>query len=319
MQNVLLLSSGSKVALTRIVARSCKKRGITLHAIDKSENVPTSHFVDSFKVIDQEDWQSATLQYCLDHRIGLVIPSRHDDLLELAQESESFSNHGIQIGISSLESITVCIDKYSTYKFLNEHAFPTPKTYLLNHNTVESLELEYPFIIKPAKGSASSGVRIVNCASEITPAELSGSHIAQALANGKEYTVNVYVSRAGECICAIPHQRIVVENGESVQAITERIPNLVELARDVSTALPGAWGPLNIQAFYESETNSTQIIEINPRLGGGFPLADQAKGTFIEWLMQEAFENKQIQTYTDWINGLRMMRYRDAFFDYPNP
>ncbi len=319
MQNVLLLSSGSKVTLAQIVARSCKKRGITLHATDKDENVPTSHFVDSFQAIKQEHWPSRLLKYCLDHNVGLIIPSRHADLQELAQESENFSNQGIQIGISSLDTIDLCIDKYSTYQFLQKNGLPSPDTFLLGHDSIKSLKNDCSLFIKPAKGSGSSGVRLVNSVSEITTAELSGDHIAQAVAKGIEYTINVYVSNKGECICAIPHRRVIVDGGESVQAITERIPTLVKLAQSISTALPGAWGPLNIQAFYEPKSDTAKVIEINPRVGGGFSLADQAKGTFMEWLIQEALENRQLKPFSNWTNGLRMMRYRDAIFDFPLP
>lgn len=319
MQNVLLLSSGSKVSLARIVARSCRKRGITLHATDKDENVPTSHFVDSFHVIKQENWQSDLSKYCLNQRIGLIIPSRHADLLELAKESNSFSNQGTRVGISSLQTITTCIDKYSTFEFLEKNGIPTPKTFFLNRDTIESIENEFPLVVKPVRGSGSSGVRFANCVSEITSAELSGAHIAQIPAKGREYTINIYVSKKGECISAIPHRRVFVESGESVQAITERIPRLEELAQSVSSVLPGAWGPLNIQAFYDAETDTAQVVEINPRVGGGFPLADQAKGYFMEWLIQEALENRKLEPFSSWTSGLRMMRYRDSVFDFPMP
>jgi len=317
MQNVLLLSSGSKVTLARIVARSCKKRGSTLHGIDKEENVPTSHFVDSFQAINPKDWQTSVFQYCLNHRIGLIIPTRHADLLGLSLDIEKFLSHGIQIGISSPQTIEICIDKFSTYNFLTRNAFPIPHTYPLNPDTIESLNNCSPLIVKPTRGSGSRGVRIINHASEILPSELSGNHIAQEIAKGDEYTINVYVSRKGESICAIPHKRIVVENGESVQAITKRIHILEELARSISQTLPGAWGPLNIQAFYDAETGTAQIIEINPRVGGGFPLTHQAKGEFMEWLMEEAFEDKQLRPLFNWTSGLRMMRYRSEIFDHP--
>ncbi len=317
MQNVLLLSSGSKVSLARIVARSCRKRGITLHGIDRNEGVPTSHFVDSFKAIDTEDWQSAVFQYCLDQSIGLVVPTRHTDLLTLSKDNEKFSSHGIQIGISSQQTIEICTNKLSTYNLLKKNELPTPRTYTLSPTNIKSLNFESPMLIKPTTGSGSRGIKTINHVTDILPSEQSGSFIIQELANGDEYTINVYVSRKGDCICAIPHKRIIVENGESVQAITERIPILEELAHSVCKTLPGAWGPLNIQVFYEEQSGIAQIIEINPRVGGGFPLAHQAKGEFMEWLMEETFEKTQLRPLLNWISGLRMMRYRNEIFDHP--
>lgn len=319
MRNVLLLSSGSKVSVARIAARSTKKRGISLHALDRSANVPTIHFVDFFKAIDDENWINPLFQYCIEKKIGLIIPSRHGDLIPLAQEKHRFSNQNIHIGISSLESIKLCIDKYSTYKFLTQNGFPTPKTIPLPIDSLELLVPQLPLVLKPIRGSASKGIRIVNNISEITRRySNSDNYIAQSLAHGSEYTINVYVSKNGKCLCAIPHKRVIVDGGESVQAITERNPTLINLATQVASALPGAWGPLNIQAFYDSSSDSAQIIEINPRIGGGFPLADEAKGQYIEWLIQESLENRDLKPLKSWTSGLRMMRYRDAIFDHPS-
>ena len=99
--------------------------------------------------------------------------------------------------------------------------------------------------------------------------------------------------------------------------ITERNEALVRLAHSISEALPIAWGLLNFQAFYDPKTNEAQIIEINPRVGGGFPLSHRSKGHYIEWLLQEFFDQCLLLPLANWTDKLRMLRYRDAIFDFP--
>ncbi len=317
MRNVLLLSSGSKVALARIARRSARKRGLVLHAADRSENVPTSQFVDSFYTLESDNWIEALIRYCRKSNIGLIIPTRHEDLLPLANARNEFDQAGIVVSISSLETIELCIDKRRTAAFLEEHGFPAPQTFSSADFDTAQLTQRLPLISKPISGSSSKGIRILRYATELSSLPLDSNTLLQTLATGDEYTINVYVAKSGRCLCAIPHRRLIVDGGESVQAITERNEPLIELAHSISEALPGAWGLLNIQAFYDTATGSAQVIEINPRIGGAFPLADQAKGSYIEWLHEEVFESRTLEPFSAWTDQLRMMRYRDAIFDFP--
>ena len=143
--------------------------------------------------------------------------------------------------------------------------------------------------------------------------------MGQRIAVGDEYTINCYLSQNGTCICSIPHKRIAVQNGESVQATTAKIPELLDLSNSIVSKLQGPSGPINIQVFYQRETGKVAVIEIKPRIGGGYPLADKAGGHFIEWLAQEYLDEKDLKPFSNWTDGLRMMCYQDAFFDFPSP
>lgn len=318
MTNLLLVSPGSKVAVARIAARSARMRGLTLYAVDSHSNAPTRHIADRFQTMDETAWNRSLLDYCLANKIGLVIPTRHSDLEPMAKMRSQFEENGVSIAVSSETAISICIDKLNTYEFLQSHDFPTPYSFALNSNSVEVAENRLPFIAKPIRGSASVGVHVVERIDQAPNLVRSGEYMGQKIASGSEYTINSYLSRDGTSICSIPHKRIAVQNGESVQATTARIPALLDLSQSISSALPGARGPINIQAFYQEETGKLEVIEINPRLGGGFPLADKAGGRFIEWLVQEYIEKRELKPFSQWTDGLRMMRYRDAFFDFPS-
>jgi|ETNmetMinimDraft_22_1059887.scaffolds.fasta_scaffold00010_61 carbamoyl-phosphate synthase large subunit len=317
MPNALLLSIGSKVALARIAMESARRRGIALHASDHSEDVPASQSVDRFHLFDFRQGIDALIALCRKEGIELVIPTRHSDLPLLSRSREALSSHGIEAAISNFETVELCTDKLKTASFFANHSVPAPPTFdaqSLNKNELEPL---FPLIAKPVRGSASQGIRVLRSFDELEADPIDASSVVQALAKGDEYTINVYIDKQGEITSTIPHKRMIVSEGEAVQAITARIPTLIEQANRIAAALPGARGPLNIQAFWDEESGRAQFIEINPRIGGGFPLAHQAGGRFIEWLFQERFDQAAPRKTDKWTEGLRMMRYRDAIFDLP--
>ena len=56
-----------------------------------------------------------------------------------------------------------------------------------------------------------------------------------------------------------------------------------------------------------------QIIEINARFGGGYPLADRAGGTFARWLLEECADLPS-SAHNEWREGVTMLRYDAAVF-----
>ena len=91
--------------------------------------------------------------------------------------------------------------------------------------------------------------------------------------------------------------------------------SLISLARSIAEALPGAYGPLNIQVIYTSENERFNVIDINPRFGGGYPLAHAAGGRFTDWLIAETRGELARFVEDNWIDGLSMVRYRESLFE----
>ena len=240
------------------------------------------------------------IEYYPANEIGLIIPTRHSDLAPLASSHSQFEENGIFIAISSEAIISTCTNKSKTYDFFKSHDFPTPLSFALHSDSTDISEGNLPFIAKPICGSGSSGIHIVECLDQIPALAKSGEYMGQRITVGDEYTTNCYLSRNGICICSITHKRIAVQNGESVQATTAKIPELLDLSNSIVSKLQGASGPINIQVFYQRETGKVAVIEINPRIGGGYPLADKAGGHFIEWLVQEYLDEKDLKPFSNW-------------------
>ncbi|MCH6255864.1 ATP-grasp domain-containing protein [Puniceicoccaceae bacterium K14] len=311
-KNILLLSAGNKVALVKIAKQAALELGATLHVSDTRPKAPALTFTDKYIALpnfDTDYWIQTIIEYSIKNGIGLILPTRHSELHILDTHRSLFKDANIKLIISSSAMLSMSLNKLNTAIFFQENQIPSPNTYSLKAWQEHPI---FPAIAKPISGSGSQSIyEIVN--TESVPAMTDGL-LVQEKALGIEYTVNAYINREEECICTIPHRRIFVEQGEVMQAETERVEILIQQTQKIIKSAKGFVGPVNIQAFYEASSNSCQFIEINPRIGGGFPLAHQAGGHFIHWLCREYMANETIEPKNDWTENLTMMRYREAIF-----
>lgn len=256
----------------------------------------------------------AVLQLCEAHGIGLVIPTIDTELPVYAAASEKFAQAGVTVCISRPSAVQICCDKVATHEWLTANGFPTVRQTDLATALSQPAEWPLPLIAKPYNGSASIGIRRIQTRLELEALAENGgaSYIAQEIAPGREFTINLYVNRSGECVCATPHWRMEVRSGEVSKGVTVKDRRLMELGRSVTEALPGAYGALNMQCFLD-ESGASRIIEMNARFGGGYPLAHRAGAYFTDWLLDE-LDGKRVSYFDGWTDDLAMLRYDEAVF-----
>jgi carbamoyl-phosphate synthase large subunit len=312
---VLVLSPGAKAGLVRHLAEAVARRAGTLVAWETDLLSPAalhcSERVDGGPIEDATATERL-LHWCSTRKIRLIVPTRHGDLPALASARERFSAAGIEIAVSSPACIGLCLDKSAAHRWLSGQGFPVPAQCTVRDLAASLLREGFPLVAKDPAGSGSRGLRICRAPSDMDG--LPDDWIVQSHAPGREFTVNVYVDRTGRSLCEIPHERLLVSEGEVVRGRTAKIPALVDLARRIAEALPGARGPLNIQAFWDAAASRATVIEINPRFGGGYPLAHRAGGRFTDWLLAEHCDARPLPRADDWEDGLGMVRFREAAF-----
>jgi carbamoyl-phosphate synthase large subunit len=220
---------------------------------------------------------------------------------------------GVTVCISGPEAVNIGADKTTTNSWLRSHGFPTVR----QSSPGEVLRCRetwtLPVIAKPKGGSASIGLRLIGNWKDLeTLAAGDSDHVVEERAAGREFTINVYVNREGQCVTAVPHWRIEVRAGEVSKGITTKDLRLVSLGKQIAEALPGAWGALNIQCFL-NPAGEIHVFEINARFGGGYPLAHHAGATFTSWLLNEV-EGRTVSPFDDWQDNLAMLRFDDAVY-----
>lgn len=317
--NVLISSSGRRVVLLRLFRSALQALGLSgeLFAVDINERSAAFHDADRGILVPSctaPEFIPTMLEVCQRHRIRLVVPTIDTELAAYAESREQFARVGTTVAVSSPETIAICSDKMRTHTWLTESGFPTVRQARIEQDKLDLRGWHFPLLVKPCRGSASLGVRVVRTAEELRVATTDGEFVVQTLAPGVEYTVDLFVDNEGRCRCAVPRQRLEVRGGEVSKGMTVRHSALESLAVRIAEALPGARAVLNVQVFVDHDSGQLNVIEINPRFGGGFPLAWQAGALYPQWLLEEALGRPTTVAADNWRSGLTMLRYDDAVF-----
>jgi len=313
--NVLVSSAGRRGALIAIWRRTLADLGLAgqVLATDMSAASAAFHAADRGLLVppcSDDEFVPTLLEICRQNGVGVLVPTIDTELPKLAAAARDFAGAGTTINISAPEVIEIGFDKRRTHAWLTANGFPTVEQVDIKDARAGRFEAPRPWIVKPARGSASIGVTEIAADSELPSV---ADSVVQSKAPGVEYTVDVFVDRNGACVSAVARQRLEVRAGEVSKGITVKNPAVLEVVRAVAESLPGGYGVLNIQVFHDAETGAANVIEINPRYGGGFPLAFEAGARFPRWFVEDAFGLPSTAN-DDWQEGLVMLRYDDAVF-----
>jgi len=315
---VLLSSVGRRSQLIESFREALSELGVKGRVLGvdlKPEMAPAAYLVDQcFPVRHCCDsgFIDEVLRIAIEEKVCLIVPTIDTELPTYAANRQRFLEHGIAVAVSDLETISIACDKVETHRWLVANGFSTPRQGTPEEVVRSEVQWKFPLILKPRMGSASTGVRVVKSLATLR-ALAAGEQglIAQEMAEGDEYTVNVFVQNE-QCVCAVPHMRLETRGGEVSKGITVRNESLMQLATTIAEKLPGARGALNVQCFVDKDGSIT-IIEINARFGGGFPLANRAGAKFPLWLLEPLLGKPSTET-AEWLDGLLMLRYDDAVF-----
>lgn len=313
--NVLIPAIGMAEIMARRLRQEVEKTGGQLILTDLDPHVPTQkighHFYATPRLKDPA-FEPKILEIIEKHRITAILPKRQQEFIWWRDFSKRHPQ--VQLMLSSAEALKICVDKKSSYDWLKQNGLPAAPYAMKtagDFNALEKILGPLPWFAKPFDGAGTRGVEQVNSAEDF--AKLSDEMIVQPMLHGTEYTINLYVDRAGKCRVVIPHRRIEVKNGEVTTGITVDEPYLIELAHTLAQKLPGAYGPLCFQVFHDERkgapsAQSVVITDINPRFGGGYPLCEAAGGNFAQWLVLEAQGLPLPASAGEWMPGTRMER-----------
>ncbi len=317
--NILISAAGRRVGLMRCFQRALAALGVdgSLYAGEISHLSSAGQLADVLLETPRctsPGFAAAMLKLCVTHGIKLIVPTIDTELLVYAEHRQRFRALGTEVPISAPETIAIASDKRKTHTFLRAHGFPTVDQAEVEDILADPDAFSFPLIVKPTRGSSSIGISIVDHADALALASKDRDVVVQTLAPGDEYTVSVLVDRAGQARCAVPRRRLEVRHGEVSKGVTVRAQALESLAMRCCEALPGAYGPMNVQIFWDRVADRFNIIEVNARFGGGFPLACRAGADYPRWIVEACLGLPSTAAADTWRDGLLMLRYDDAVY-----
>ena len=313
MTNFMVSSAGRRGALVEILTKVARSRGGgKVIAVDASPLSAAGQLADHFEIvprIDSEDFIDSVLDVASRHAVDVIIPTIDPEIALYAENRELFRDAGVDVWAPSPACALLGFDKWLLFDWLRSHGIPTVETFQLGDPTWRTLE--GPVVAKPRSGSSSIGVWKAGSVQELPPG-LTEDYIIQTLARGVELTVDFAVNSDGRFLGSVPRQRLEVRAGEVAKALTVRAPRAEETAEQLAKELPGMYGVANVQMFFDEQSGGVNVIEINPRFGGGYPLSHAAGADFVTAMLD--VRQSEAKFPLTWEAGLTMLRYDSAVF-----
>lgn len=132
---------------------------------DASRNLYATSLCDEFvfmPYVEHSKYADHVLNLCIDYNIDILIPGHDFELLLYSKNIDKFHKKGIKVIVSEPDLIEVSRNKQHWYDYffnLGCNIVPTLSVKEFKLNPIEDF---YPSIVKPAAGSASQGIRIIN-------------------------------------------------------------------------------------------------------------------------------------------------------------
>lgn len=315
MFTILFTAIGRRVELIKNFQESFKQKNIKARVLAVDHNpvlAAAGYFVDEVfaapKVYENR-YVMSLFEICEREKVDVVIPLFEPEFSILDEQRQMFLSIGTFLLLSGGMSLQICSDKFNTYNFFKENSIKTPTTWLANTLPEEK---EFPLFVKPSCGMGSQGAKKVTSLMELDSALAYGKDmIVQQHISGIEYTLDVLADFEGKVLSVVPRERLEVRSGEVSKGKTVDRPDLIEQAVYIVEKL-GAIGPLTLQCMDTGD--KVYWIEINPRFGGGVPLAIQA-GVDYPYLIYQLVKGEVVQPFLgQYTRNLAMLRYDQAVY-----
>ena len=320
--NVLFTCIGRRVSLLNSFRRAARQLkinasffGTDTTALSSALQLCDKGFL--VKPVTHADYIKQLLRIVKTNKIKLLVPTVDLDLRLLAQNKPEFAAVGCCVLISTPAVVNICQDKRKTYRFLLKNGFDTPVTMSIRR-ALSKKRLSWPCFLKPWDGYASRGNAVVNNRKELSFfSKRIPNAICQEFIKGAEHTCDVYVDFDMKVRCVVPRKRLEVRAGEVSKGQIVKHPRMMSEAARLVETLGAGPGVITLQLFL-TDKDKVKFIEINPRFGGGVPLAIKAGANFPKWILQELLARKANICFDGFKENLIMLRYDgEVWFENP--
>ena len=176
-----------------------------------------------------EAYLDSLLAVCRRHGVRALFHGSEPELKLMSARRTEIEERGLFLPINPRSVIDLCMDKFETARFLEEHGFDCPRTARVSSEDDLKTIDSFPVVLKPSiGGGGSAGVMLAQTREE---ANLLGRYlldihpelVAQEYVGSPdgEYTVGVLVSMDGELLNSIAVRRFILSSLSN----RTRVPN----------------------------------------------------------------------------------------------
>jgi len=260
----------------------------------------------------EDEFIPRMLEICRANDVRVVVPTIDTELATFAEHVDDFAEIGTRVLVPDRSLVAVANDKGRTHEFMMQNGIACLRQTGARVIPADIDDWRHPLIAKPSRGSASIGVHELSCPRDIMT--LPDGYIVQEHAPGDEYTMDVFLDEKGSVRSVVPRRRVETRAGEVSKGLTVHNERLEGVVKEFCSLLPGGRGVLTVQAFFDKSSDEINIIEVNARFGGGYPLSYEAGADFPLWIVQESLGQRPDFDGSSWTSGLAMLRYDEAVY-----
>jgi carbamoyl-phosphate synthase large subunit len=322
--NVLLTCAGRRSFAIRAFKQALNNCG-QVFACDATPDAPALQIADKGFVVppaDADNYLDVLLTICRERRVRLLIPALEPELPLLAAHRARFLEMGTLPLVSSPEIVATCYDKLETARFLHRSGLTAPRSYIQLEAARQALarrEITFPVVVKPRWGVSSIGLAIAEDHQELELAfKMAEKHVAcsffaqasaaapgrcvliQERLSGEEYGLDIVNDLNGRYICTFAKRKLKMRAGQTDRAVTAKDERLEKLGQLIGKNL-GHVGILDCDLFACEQ--GCRIIDLNPRIGGGYPFSHVAganvPAALIAWMNGEEADPSCFQVRPD--------------------
>lgn len=243
---------------------------------------------------------------CRNHDIRLLVSLFDLELPVLAGRKGELEELGVTVAVSDPDVISICNNKMKTVAFGKELGLKTLYTTTQIEDARKEItkgNLTFPLFIKPRWGMGSIAMQKAENENELVvlfekvkrdlhdsylqydkTMDPQASVIIQQMAEGQEFGLDVVNDLNANYVTTFVKRKLGMRSGETDGAITEDIPELRQLGKNIGTHLAHV-GNLDVDVFWNGK--ELVILEMNARFGGGYPFSHLAGANlpkaYIEW------------------------------------
>lgn len=307
---VLVTGAGGAAGIA--VIRALRARGHAVVAVDADPLAAGFALADDDALVAPAASEQFLADLCeATKRFGadVVICTVAEEMLALAGREEELAEVGAAIWLPPRACVATCLDKLVFAQVLGTAGVRTPPTALPR----DAAAIPGPWIVKPRAGRGSRDVYAVDFRSHLRAAvaRVEGA-IVQTRVTGREFTADVLVERDGSVACVVPRWRLEVKGGISTKGRTFA-SHAVTGAVAATVKVLGLRAAANVQGFVHDDGGVT-VIEANPRLSGGLPLAQAAGADFVGELVRATRGERLRPERLQYTSGVTMRRYFEEIF-----
>lgn len=310
MKNILLTCAGRRNYIVEYFQDVLHEKGGKVFAANSNAQSSALSVADEGFIVPslyEPDYIDVLLSICHAHQITAIIPLFDLELPILAEAKSRLYDNGVWAVVSSSEVVEICNDKWLTNKFLIQQGLLCPKTYHHIETLMQALddgEIDFPVMIKPRWGMGSIGIYEADNIDELivllskTLRAIDNSYIANESRNnhehvvlfqeklaGEEYGLDIINNLQGKYVTTLVKHKISMRSGETDCAVTVKNAMLEQLGEKLGNVL-GHVG--NLDADIIVDKTGPHILELNPRIGGGYPFSHLAGANLpkaiLSWL-----------------------------------